>query len=300
MLSLKKSLTAFSWNIKMLLKSPRFYMGLLMGFGVCFFLTEKVISYSRILGTDLQVFEPFIWCFGDSDSILFASLALLLPLSRLPRLDAPASYLIFRTGRTNWILGQVLTVIAVSFIYTFALLFFSSSLTLGLSFFQNRWSDTATVMSYVPPHLQTTLVMIRRTIKQFLPWQSVFMVFSLILEYMLFLSLLNLAFSLLFGKKAGIQAIMGVSFLCCFLSPERFVNWLSLPQQGKYIANLISAWVSPLQQATYSMHSNGYDRLPSLRTSHMLFLLINSLLILACFLFSKRIPFIFRLGDDAE
>ena len=300
--SLKKAasgaLICVRWNMRMLLKNVRFFLGLLMGFGICFFLTEKVVYFSRFMGTDLQIFEPFIWCFGDSDSVLFASLALLLPLSQIPRLDASASYLIFRTGRKSWVAGQLITVLLVSVFYTVFLLAASCLMSLGRVFTENRWSDTATAMSYAPVYIKTAITMVRRTVRQFTPYECVSMVFFLLLQYMVFLSMMNLTVSLIFGKKAGLQTVMGLSFIFCFLSPDRFMDWLKLNKNLAYVANLISAWISPLQHATYAMHSNGYDHLPGIEVSHALFTGLNLILLFLSFCFSQRITFIFRRGEE--
>ena len=62
-----------------------------MGFLLCWMLTDKPLHISRDFQTDLQAFEAFIWCFADGDSILYASLVLMLTLSAFPRLAAAGS-----------------------------------------------------------------------------------------------------------------------------------------------------------------------------------------------------------------
>ena len=231
-------------------------------------MTEKTVSLAHLFGTNIQVVEPFVWCFADSDSVLFASLALLLPLSQIPRLDAPASYLVFRAGRRNWILGQVVTTILVSIFYTVFLLISTCLLALGRVSLSNEWSDTATVMSFAPAQFEVALTVVRRTIKQTTPYACAGSIFLLMAQYMLLLSLLNLAVSLRFGKRAGMNVVIAVSLLSYLLTPERFMVWLGIEQEGlRYIANLCAAWLSPLQQATYTMHSFGYDQLPTITQS---------------------------------
>ena len=53
------------------------------------------MQISRTYLTSVQLVEPFVWCYADGDSILYAALVLMLMLSALPRMDTPASYLIF-------------------------------------------------------------------------------------------------------------------------------------------------------------------------------------------------------------
>lgn len=296
----KSVLSCILWNIRLLIKNLRFYLGLFLGLLICFLLTEKTLSLSEIFGTNIQILEPFIWCFADSDSVLFASLALLLPLSQVPRLDAPASYLIFRTGRLNWVVGQAGTVLLLSIFYTFFLLICTCILTTGNVFLENCWSDTATVMSFAPDPFDAALHVVRSTVKQTTPYSCAAVIVSLMAQYILFLSLSNLAVSLCFGKRAGISFTIAISFTAYLLTPDRFMVWLELDERLTYIANLLAVWLSPLQQATYTMHSFGYDSLPTIPQTHFLMGGINILLFLLCTAASKHIRFLFRKGDEHE
>ena len=297
MFSVKACLLCFRWNMRILIKNLRFYLGLLLGLLICFFLTEKTITLVGTFHTDLQIFEPFIWCFADGASILFASLALLLPLSQMPRLDAPASFLIFRSGRRSWVTGQVLTAVVLSTLYTLLLLLGTCIFTVGNVFFENRWSDTAAVMSFSPQQFDVALNVVRRTVKQTDPYSCVLAVILLMAQYMLFLSMASLFVSLLFGKQAGISAVIGISLFSWLLTPSRFEVWFGLDEQLRYIANLWAAWVSPLQHAAYTMHSFGYDRLPTFAQTHLLMGGINLLLILLCMRAAGRVQFSFQKGD---
>ena len=78
------------WNLYSMRKNPRVFCGFLLGFCLCCFLMQRIIECSILFHTDIQIFEPFIWCFADVDSILFVSLAILLFLFQIPRLDTPA------------------------------------------------------------------------------------------------------------------------------------------------------------------------------------------------------------------
>ena len=46
--------------------------------------------------------------------------------------------------------------------------------------------------------------------------------------------------------------------------------WLNLPREFQFYANLLAAWLSPLQHATYIMHNFGYDLLPRISTSSLI------------------------------
>jgi len=57
---LKKAGLCAGWNLYTLRKNPRFYLALIMGFLLCWMLTDKTLRISRDFQTDLQAFEAFI------------------------------------------------------------------------------------------------------------------------------------------------------------------------------------------------------------------------------------------------
>ena len=90
MRSIKEAFVCAGWNLYSLRKNPRFYMSLLLGFLLCWLLTDKTMAISRTYLTNVQLFEPFVWCYADDDSILFSALTMMLMFSAFPRLDTPA------------------------------------------------------------------------------------------------------------------------------------------------------------------------------------------------------------------
>ena len=67
-----------------------------------------------------------------------------------------------------------------------------------------------------------------------------------------------------------------------------------------YRANLIAAWLSPLQHATYIMHNFGYDRLPTIGQTHLIFGGINFILIAVSLAWSQNVTFTFTGGNNNE
>lgn len=299
MFNIRDILSCALWNLRSMRKNPRTICGLFLGFGLCFFLTQRIIELAGIFHTNTEIFEPFIWCFADADSILFASLAILLPLSQMPQLNSPAYYLIFRKGRMNWLFGQILTAVIISFGYTLLLLGSAMVLTLHNSFWHNAWSDTATILSFAPEEFEVALTVVRKTVKLTTPYDCVVMIFFLVAQYILFLTFVNLLFSLKFGKKSGMTAVIAVSLYAYLLNQDKLISVLHIPQEITYIAHTIAAWISPLNHAAYSMHSFGYGNFPSIVQSHLLFTVINVFLLLCSYHMVKHSEFIF-LGGSHE
>ena len=246
-------------------------MSLLLGFLLCWLLTDKTMAISRTYLTNVQLLEPFVWCYADDDSILFSALVMMLMLSALPRLDTPASYLIFRTTYPRWLLGQILTVLMLTLGYTLMILLSSMVMCIGCNvFIANRWSETATMLSFSPASFEVALTVMRKTVKLTTPYGCAVQIFLLMFQYVLLMSMLQLTFTMLKSRKAGIIATLVINFAGYVLTPDRFMTWLNLPTEMRYYANLLSAWLSPLQHATYTMHNFGYDLLPRLHVSYLL------------------------------
>ena len=109
-------------NLKAIYKNPRVIMCAIMAFLLSCMLSNHIIIIANQYRTDIQVLELFIWCFSDSDSVLFAALVLMLLLSSLPNLGPETAYLIFRTDQITWLIAQMLTMVIVTAIYVFLLL----------------------------------------------------------------------------------------------------------------------------------------------------------------------------------
>lgn len=270
MSELQKAWQCAGWNLYTLRNNPRFYLALIMGLLLTWMLTDKTLGIARSFQTSLQIFEPFIWCFADGDSILYASLVLMLMLSGFPRLDAAGSYLSFRAGRSAWLLGQVLTVFLLTLGYCLVLLLFSLLLGAGSSSFLPVWSDTATLLSFSPGGFDPAFAVTRKMVKLTLPYPALAQIFLLMFLYMLLLSCVQLAFTITKSRKTGTAIALLIGLTGFIFTPDRFMVWLQLPHEFRFYANLLAAWLSPLQHATFMMHNFGYDLLPRIWTSALL------------------------------
>lgn len=289
------------WNLYSLRKNPRFYMSLLLGFLLCWLLTDKTMAISRTYLTNVQIMEPFVWCYADGDSILYAALVMMLMLSAFPRIDTPASYLIFRTTRLNWLIGQIITVFVLTFGYCLMILLASMVMCIGCNVFTaNHWSETATMLSFSPASFEVALTVMRKTVKLTTPWGCCYQIFGLLFQYVLLLSMIQLLFTVLKSKKAGVIAALVLNFAGFVLTPDRFMTWLNLPTEMRYYANLLSAWLSPLQHATYTMHNFGYDLLPRLHVSYLILGGVTAAMIALSMLKMRTFQFSFTGGYSDE
>ena len=78
------ALNVAAYNFRLWKKNPRVIIAFSLAFILCFLLSDKVVRFADANDTVMQVFEPFIWTFSDSNSILLASLLLIFLFADMP------------------------------------------------------------------------------------------------------------------------------------------------------------------------------------------------------------------------
>ena len=77
------------------------------------------------------------------------------------------------------------------------------------------------------------------------------------------------------------------------MNPEIVANWFGISMDKIRIANILSGWLSPLNHATYYMHSFGYDNLPKLWQSYLFFFIVSMILFVLSLIKIINYPFQF-------
>ncbi|MCF0253464.1 MAG: hypothetical protein HUK26_03925, partial [Duodenibacillus sp.] len=241
----------------------------------------------------MQAWEPFIWTFGDANSVMLISLLLILLLMDMPFLDNGVPYYLVRMNRRIWAFGQVLYIALATLIYM-AFIFLSTSLICAQnSFLGNIWSETAAILGYSGVGKEVALPALVKTLELSRPYECAGTIFLLMLLYTLALVLFMLFMNLRRGKGAGILGAFGFSLYGFLLNPQFFRQLLHLSDEVMYKANVAVGWLSPLNHATYHMHNFGYDLLPKLWQTCLIFLALIALLIFGSLRALKSYSFTF-------
>lgn len=219
----------------------------------------------------MQLAEPFLLTFGDADSILLASLLLVLLFCDMPFLSPQTPYFLFRTSRRVWLAGQLLYVVLATTVYMIFIFLSTVLLCMQNSFIGNVWSETAAMLGYSGAGGSLSLPIMVKTMEMSTPYICMLHIFLLMLCYTIFLCFVMFFCNIKKGQFGGIVAVVVISLFGFLINPDSINQVLQLDDQLKYIVNLISAWVSPLSHATYHMHSFGYDLLPTLGQSYLIF-----------------------------
>ena len=278
-----------SWH-----RNPRVIVAFLLAFILCYLLTDKAMAYAKQHETVLQLFEPFIWTFGDGNSILLSSMLLLLLFSDMPYITAGTPLYLIRTSRATWLMGQIVYTLLATFIYMAFILVSSMLLCMTNAFSGNMWSKTAAILGYSGEGQAVALPALVKTLEMSVPYRCAGVIFVLMLLYTLAMVMLMMFFTVWKSYAAGVGAAFVYTLTGFLLSPENLINIFSIPQELAFRARVWMGWISPLNHATYSMHNFGYDRLPRLWQTYVIFAAAGVVLIACSLLAVRRYNFDFR------
>jgi hypothetical protein len=284
MRSLKQVWTVSSYNFRGWARNPRIIITFALAFILCFLLSDKAVKFAEEYKTTMQIVEAFVWTFGDSNSILLASMLLVLLFADMPFLGAGVPYYLSRIRRSTWMWGQILYICLATFVYMLFILVSTSLICMGQSFIGNMWSETAAILGYSGAGKAVALPALVKTLEMSTPYECMGTIFLLMLLYTLLMVSIMLVINIRKGQFWGVAGVFIFSLYGYLINPQTFNAFMKLTDEQMYIANLWAAWLSPLQHATYHMHNFGYDLLPRMWMTYVIFFVF----IAVCFILALR------------
>lgn len=293
MTEMKKAFSIAGYNFRLWRGNPRILVTFLLAFILCFLLSDKAVQFAVDHNTTMQIVEVFIWNFGDSNSILLSSVLLVLLFADMPFLSSGTPLYLVRTSRRTWITGQVLYILSATLIYLVFVLLCTIFFSMQQSFLANMWSPTAAILGYTNAGERVAIPALVKTLEMSWPYQSMVSIFFLMLGYTSVMVMIMLVCNLWFGQVAGVVSVLVYGVYGILMNPDTIQLILKLPDEAYYIANVIIGWLSPLNQATYHMHNFGYDKLPRLWQSYLIFTVLVIAGFFAAIHAAKRYNFTF-------
>ncbi|EOT22681.1 hypothetical protein C805_03533 [Eubacterium sp. 14-2] len=288
---------AVRWNFLGFFKNPRVIITFLFSFILCFFLSDRAMMVADYYDSSMQALEPFIWTFGDADSILLCSLLLILLFLDLPKLSPFTPYMLLRMKKSRWLLAQFFYIFLVTVLYMTYVLLVTGILCMQKTYPGNIWSKTAALLAYSGMGRDLSVPSTVKVMESTTPVSCSFQIMVLLICYALTLSFLMLLFQMKSGRKAAIGAGLFYSLFGFLLNPDILAKILRKEEYEMFLVRRITGWVSPLNHATYGMHDFGYDVLPSIGQSCMIFLVLLLFLSFLSFYTLKKYNFSSFTGD---
>jgi hypothetical protein len=295
--SLRQIWTIAAENFRQWRKNPRIIITFGLAFVLCFLLSDKAVKFALEYGTTMQLVEAFVWTFGDANSILLSSLLLLLLFADMPFISGATPYLLVRADRKVWLFGQLVYIALATLIYLAFILVSTSLLCMTNAFIGNMWSETAAILGYSGAGQAIALPAFVKTLEMSTPYACMATIFLLMLLYTLLMVFIMLTVNLKKGQFWGVAAVFIFSLYGFLLNPQIFKQIFNLPDELMYKANVAVGWLSPLNHATYHMHNFGYDLLPRLWQTYLIFILLIALCFFIVMKSMKKYSYNFR-GTD--
>lgn len=288
-----RQVVCIAWgNFRKWHKNPQIILCFFLAFIFCFLLSDKVVQFSQTYNTHLQVMEAFIWTFGDSKSVLVISVLLLLLFAGMPDLSNEVPYFMIRTDRKVWLLGQILYLVLATFFFMVFILAATAALSAKRAYPANLWSDTAAILGYSAIGEKIAVPAFVKVLELTDPFHCTMHIFFLMTGYSVTLAGIILLLNL-WKNNAGMTGGVLFSAFGLLTSPDMVADWFGISLERMRLANILSGWISPLNHATYYMHSFGYDNLPRLWQSYLFFLLAGVMLFSLSLMKIKNYPFSF-------
>jgi hypothetical protein len=283
-MKIKQVFAVTAYNFRQWRKNPRVVITFCLAFILCFLLSDKVVRFADEYGTTMQIVEAFVWTFADANSILLSSLLLVLLFADMPFISSGTPFYLLRINRGIWIVGQALYTVSATAIYLLFILASTSIVCMAQSFLGNMWSETAAILGYSGVGEKIALPALVKTLEMSTPYACMGTIFLLMLLYTLLMVFIMLSFNLRRGQVAGISSVFAFSMYGFLLNPQTLTSIFQWPDEFEYKANVLVGWLSPLNHATYHMHNYGYDLLPRLWQTYLIF----GALIILCYWSSLR------------
>lgn len=285
------------WSFLGFFKNPRVITAFLFSFILCFFLSDRAMMVADYYDSPMQAFEPFIWTFGDATSILLCSLLLILLFLDLPKLSPFTPYMLLRMKKWKWLFAQFFYIFCVTVFYMGYVFLVTGLLCMKKTYVGNIWSKTAALLAYSGMGKQFSVPSTVKVMESTSPAECSMQIMLLLVCYALTLSFLMLFFQMKIGKKAAVAAGLSYSLAGFLLEPEVLADLLRKEEYQMYQMRRITGWISPLNHATYGMHDFGYDMLPAVGQSCLIFLGILLVLSMLSFRMLKKYNFSSFTGE---
>lgn len=232
-------LVTAGYNFRMWKKNMRVIAAFLLAFILCFMLTDKLVLFAGKQETTMQLVEPFIWTFGDGNSILLGSMLFLLLFGDLPFITTATPFFLIRENRKIWIAGQFLYIVGACVFYLMFILGSTGILCMKYLFPKNTWSYTAAMLAYSEKGETLGIPAAVKTLEMSRPYQTMCCIFVLLLLYALVLMFLQMFFTLWKGQLAGVISALTFSAYGLLLNPDNLKTLLKLPDEFYYKARVI-------------------------------------------------------------
>lgn len=271
--------TAHTEYVKWICNARMILMAVMLIFSYSFII-QPLKDHAGKMHSPLNALEPYIALINSDVLVIIVPAVFMALMSDFPRTDGNTLFFISRTGKINWLLGQVFMSIYAIITYM-AVIFLGTFLPLcSSSFWANGWSLTVTDygISFPEEYNSFACLLIKKNLyNQVSPFHAALEGTAFLVLYLFLLSLVMLLFRCIKLKIFG---------MLCAGAIIAFGGTLSLIKNS-------FMWVFPMAHTSIAMHFTEYYRKPVMEIwkSYVYFGVFSTVLLTFSFFTLKKISF---------
>ena len=208
--------TAFSCAMtdfrKWILNSRMIILAALAVF-ICLFAVKPLAENAEIMGKPLNALEPYIAALNSGSLLLIIPLGFLAVSSDFPKTDGSLMFSIIRTGRVNWLVGQLINLAMMCAAYLFFIFTASVIPMVFGSFWGASWSEVAVNFgTEFPEYSQNfgTLLLPKNLFNHLSLIEAVLQSTAFVFVYLFLLGMILMSFTIIGKKTVGVVICGGL------------------------------------------------------------------------------------------
>lgn len=191
---------------------------------------RRMVNNSLQVGQPIGIFEGFIMCMNHWYYLIFFLIGFIFILVDVPRLDSNQIFLIYRTGKKSWIIGEIFQIAVCAITYIMALFVGCVISSARYGFVGNVWSNFTLFYKTDYERLlsDSNRFVDQQVFKYYLPYQSVIHCILLSALCLIIMGTIILYFSIINKKLIGIILnVILILFVLIFNEYHVEIMWLS-------------------------------------------------------------------------
>ncbi len=274
---MKKQITVCRYSLSAWLSSTKIMIFLLYFIVSYQLFIKPYIEFSEQIDSPLGTFEPFLIMTSMPYAASLLPILMVILLCDIPIIDASNKFVIYRTGKIRWFMGQMIFVICISFVLQMLVMLFSLMTVNTHSFLANGWSLPMRNALTENSNIVSAFRLDGAILNQVRPFQLVVISLVMNILHTLTIGLIQYCFALS-GKR-----VLGVLVNIAMIGAGFCLWYVNTPYK----------WILPLSHALYTGH---YDEFYNktycdIELSYVYFAVLIIVLFLIAFKLTKKSSF---------
>lgn len=207
---------------------------------------NPLLEHSRVMDSPINILEPYIAVLNSNTMIITVPIIFLALFSDFPMMKGNTLFMLMRTSKMDWLLGQVLFVFYAVISYLGILFGFSVLMVFNRGFWANGWSLVVTKYAELYPDQAYSMgcLLIKWNLHhQVSPWYAAVAGTLMMFLYLMLVAFIMMFFYTFFHSKVAGLLVVGI---------------ITALGSVFYIADMGVMWLFPIAHISIQAHFTKY------------------------------------------